>query len=70
MYCVNCGVELDRSLRKCPLCNTPVWNPMENGQEKEKAAVSPFPEEKEAVEMIKRKYYVSAAQAKRCLAIL
>lgn len=28
-YCVNCGVELDRSLRACPLCNTPVINPRE-----------------------------------------
>lgn len=26
-YCVNCGVELDPSLKKCPLCGTPVINP-------------------------------------------
>lgn len=25
-YCVNCGVELDRSLKRCPLCETPVIN--------------------------------------------
>ena len=54
-YCVNCGVELEISLRKCPLCNTPVINPRENGNEKGKNVVSPFPEEKEAVEMVKKK---------------
>ena len=26
-YCVNCGVKLEESLTKCPLCNTPVINP-------------------------------------------
>lgn len=26
-YCVNCGVELDDSAEKCPLCDTPVINP-------------------------------------------
>ncbi|MGI6200621.1 MAG: DUF6320 domain-containing protein [Christensenellales bacterium] len=26
-YCVNCGVELDKSLKRCPLCQTPVINP-------------------------------------------
>ena len=26
-YCVHCGVELDPSLKKCPLCNTPVLDP-------------------------------------------
>lgn len=26
-YCVHCGVELDPSLKKCPLCNTPVIDP-------------------------------------------
>ena len=25
-YCVNCGVKLDPSLERCPLCNTPVIN--------------------------------------------
>jgi hypothetical protein len=27
-YCVNCGVELDRALRACPLCRCPVVNPL------------------------------------------
>lgn len=26
-YCVNCGVELDDSAKKCALCDTPVINP-------------------------------------------
>ncbi len=26
-YCVNCGVELDDSAKKCALCSTPVINP-------------------------------------------
>lgn len=29
-YCVNCGVELERSQKRCPLCNTPVINPNES----------------------------------------
>ena len=51
-YCVNCGVELDATLKDCPLCNTPVINPKElvNAQKR-----TPFPVEKVPVEMIKRK---------------
>ncbi len=26
-YCVNCGVELEESLKRCPLCSTEVVNP-------------------------------------------
>lgn len=51
-YCVNCGVELDGSLKECPLCNTPVWNPREIPYTQKS---SPFPKEKEPVEMVKRK---------------
>lgn len=29
-YCVNCGVELDKTLSTCPLCNTPIINPKES----------------------------------------
>ena len=28
-YCVNCGVELDPSAGICPLCHTPVCNPVQ-----------------------------------------
>jgi len=51
-YCVNCGVELDASAKSCVLCNTPVINPKELSKMK---AVTPFPEEKEQVEMANRK---------------
>ena len=51
-YCVNCGVELDRSLKECPLCNTPVMNPRELNIEPE---ASPYPARKGQVEAVKRK---------------
>lgn len=51
-YCVNCGVELEASLRECPLCNTPVMNPRELNKE---AAKSPYPTDKGLVEVVKRK---------------
>ena len=51
-YCVNCGVELEPSLRTCPLCNTPVMNP--NEKEKE-ISPSPYPVNKGQVETVKRK---------------
>ncbi len=27
MYCVRCGVRLPDGTERCPLCDTPVWNP-------------------------------------------
>lgn len=51
-YCVNCGVELDKSLQACPLCNTPVVNPKELEQ---KMTASSFPREKGQVETVRRK---------------
>ena len=32
-YCVNCGVELGKGSRKCPLCGTPVLDPNSSDQE-------------------------------------
>ena len=29
MYCVKCGVQLAEGVGRCPLCQTPVWNPDE-----------------------------------------
>lgn len=52
-YCVNCGVELDVSAKGCPLCGTPVINPME--LEKLREARSPFPTKKGQVEAVTRK---------------
>ena len=51
-YCVNCGVKLDPSLDRCPLCNTPVLNPNDIPLDR---PVSPFPKEKGQVEVVKRK---------------
>lgn len=52
-YCVNCGVELESSLEKCPLCNTPVLNP--NELQKIKTASSPYPRETGQVDVVKSK---------------
>lgn len=51
-YCVNCGVKLEQSLDRCPLCNTPVINPNEVSFTH---SVPPFPREKGQVEVVKRK---------------
>ena len=50
-YCVNCGVKLEESLVKCPLCNTPVYHPDMNPEKKVK---SPYPEERGTVEKVRR----------------
>lgn len=51
-YCVNCGVELDTSLKVCPLCHTPVINPNELMKT---MSPSPYPTEKGKVDVVKRK---------------
>lgn len=51
-YCVNCGVKLDSSLDRCPLCNTPVLNPNEIVCAQ---SLPPFPKEKGQVEAVKSK---------------
>ena len=33
-YCVNCGVELEKGAKKCPLCGTEVINPNEINEER------------------------------------
>ena len=50
-YCVNCGVELEASLKACPLCHTPVINPKQIGQP---VPPSPYPVNKGQVEVVKR----------------
>lgn len=37
-YCVNCGVELEKACKACPLCDTPVINPREKTEPSEKPA--------------------------------
>ncbi len=51
-YCVNCGVELDKTAKNCVLCNTPVYNP---NQPVDRSGRMPFPREKGQVETVKRK---------------
>lgn len=51
-YCVNCGVELDRTLKSCPLCETPVINPRDIDQKED---ASTFPKEKGQVETVRKK---------------
>ena len=51
-YCVNCGVELEASLKECPLCHTPVINPRELNIE---TPPSPYPTARGQVEVVKRK---------------
>ena len=42
-YCVNCGVELDKTASACPLCHTPVRNP---NQPVDRTSPPPFPAER------------------------
>ena len=51
-YCVHCGVELDASLQKCPLCSTPVIDPNTIPYYQ---ATSPYPPSRGQVEQVKRK---------------
>lgn len=58
-YCVNCGVELDNSAKKCALCGTPVINP-NKPNESDKAETTPF----------SNKSYVPAPINKRFIAFV
>lgn len=51
-YCVNCGVELDNSVKQCPLCNTVVINPRVT---EARSVENSFPQEKGKVEEVSRK---------------
>ena len=42
-YCVKCGVELEDSAGKCPLCNTKVMLPEKEGQLREESAEESWP---------------------------
>lgn len=46
-YCVNCGVELAPSEKRCPLCHVPVINPADPWKEPEE---HPYPRRIETVE--------------------
>lgn len=51
-YCVNCGVELEKSCRECPLCDTPVINPREKRTEEKPA----YPEVLSIPESVNKRY--------------
>lgn len=51
-YCVNCGVRLEKTMKACPLCHTPVYHP-ENPPDTH--SLPPFPAEAGEVEMSSRK---------------
>ncbi len=54
-YCVECGVELDKSAKKCALCSTPVINPNIKSDIAERA---PFSSETHEVPMsLKKRFY-------------
>ncbi len=42
-YCVNCGVELDSTAKKCALCDTPIYNPALKKQSDEPTPFSQTP---------------------------
>ena len=44
MYCVKCGVELEKGTEKCPLCNTPVPDIGIHGDEEDIFYKSEYPE--------------------------
>lgn len=48
-YCVNCGVELDKSADKCVLCGTKVYNPDEKRGDD---IIKPYPVDRKRVELI------------------
>lgn len=63
-YCVNCGVKLEESLDKCPLCNTPIINPAKvnagtlrelASSQKKTELIPPFPVERGETEKVKSK---------------
>ena len=53
-YCVNCGVELEKNCRECPLCDTPVINP----REKISNSKTVYPEEIHIPKSLSKKYLV------------
>lgn len=53
-YCVNCGVELDKSAKKCALCSSPVVNPFE--QQNETESYSPYPENYVIPKGVRKRY--------------
>ncbi|MDD5017323.1 MAG: DUF6320 domain-containing protein [Eubacteriales bacterium] len=53
-YCVNCGVELERTQKKCPLCGVKVINPMEKEAPEDKKT---FPETRDELKKTERAFW-------------
>ncbi len=54
-YCVECGVELDESAKKCVLCSTPVINPNKNLENSPK---TPFSRKEEDLPVgVKKRFF-------------
>lgn len=53
-YCVNCGVELDQSAKKCALCQTPLVNPMDD--EASSSLSTPYPDKVVLPAGVRRRY--------------
>lgn len=53
-YCVNCGVELDKTATFCPLCGTEVLNPK---MPVDKVSALPFPIDRQEVAPVSRKEF-------------
>ena len=49
-YCVNCGVQLEENLKRCPLCDTEVINP--NLRREPDPAAIPYPSKVERLEKV------------------
>ena len=64
-YCVNCGVELADSEKRCPLCDTEVINPRKPWREPEDF---PYPRHLEPVrERANRVFFASVASLILCV---
>lgn len=59
-YCVQCGVELDSTAGRCPLCGTPVYNP---NQPVDRTSPPPFPAIRQEVAPIDRRELAVAVTA-------
>lgn len=56
-YCVNCGVELDSSAKKCALCGTKIINPSE--PENKAETVAPFSQETHIPKTVKARFFAA-----------
>lgn len=55
-YCVNCGVELDDSAKKCALCGTVVINPSKN-DDSDQHVSAPFSQEVYIPKTVKARFF-------------